>query len=78
MIPIGITNFNEFIVVGFGKNNLDQIFIQNQSEQIIEKISDNIFEFCRRINLVPEKDGCFFNEYNELYKKWGESFWRKY
>ena len=77
LIPIGITNFNEFIVVGYGEKNLDKIYIQDHSEQTIIELTENIFEFSRRVNLIPKKRS-FLNNFNELYKKWGEDYWRKY
>ena len=77
MLPIGITNFNEFIVVGFGEQNSDKIYIQDETEQTIIEIAENLFEFCRRVSLIPEKRS-FFNDFDELYKKWGENYWRKH
>lgn len=76
MLPIGITNFNEFIVVGFGEQNSDKIYIQDETEQKIVEVSENLFEFCKRVSLIPEKRS-FFNDFNDLYKKWGEDYWRR-
>ena len=77
VIPIGITNLNEFIVVGYGQKNRDKIFVQNHSRQSLEEISENVFEFCKRITLTPTKLS-FFENHNELYKNWGEDYWRKH
>ena len=77
MMPFGITNFNEFILVGIGVNNLDRIFIQDNTYQEVHLISIDAFEFCRKIDLIPESKS-YIKEHSRLYKNWGENYWRKH
>src|SRR3989344_1818414 len=58
----------KFLVVSKGPQNLDEIHLINPTKfadgSETKKISDNIFQFMGILS------------YMELYKKWGEHFWR--
>ncbi|MCT4616190.1 MAG: SMI1/KNR4 family protein [Marinifilaceae bacterium] len=77
-IAIG-ESFNQgILMLGVGNYNYDQIFIEyaHEEERII-KISDNIFDFMTGFSVIVEEDYlpdsiCVEN----LYKNWGEDFWR--
>jgi len=73
------SNINLFLGIG-GENN-DKIFLENSTifpngNRLI-LISDNIFEFANNLMLCErEQIGYGIKSYDQLYKNWGEIFWR--
>lgn len=71
-----------FFMVGIGKDNADQIFIESSDLTFpggnrLTKLADNIFDFMKSFNLREIEDGIGYGvEYNQLYKNWNENFWR--
>jgi hypothetical protein len=66
------------IFVGYGKQNLDEIILHLWEEDPgYEKLANNIFDFVNDIVSEPlsEEDYPEIN-YSDLYKNWGEDFWR--
>lgn len=66
-------------LVGRDESNRDQIFIEAPDLRFpggkrITKLANNIFDFIRSFVFI-EREG-YNIQYSELYKKWGESFWR--
>jgi hypothetical protein len=46
-------------------------------DPVYEKLADNIFEFVRGLVLQPVKESELVEiKYSQLYKNWGEDFWR--
>lgn len=79
--PIAECALNIIMLVGTKQENLDQIFIENFSlfsdGSRYKFVSNNIFEFVRGMVFVEfERIGYGIGDYGELYKKWGEKFWR--
>jgi hypothetical protein len=81
-ITIGLFEINDAILLGVEENNLDEIWKLNgdwgDEQPYCQKLTSNIFEFVNlfrrdliKINLVTRK----INEC-DLYKNWGEDFWR--
>jgi hypothetical protein len=73
---------HNFFFVGTGALNKDQIFIESgdlsfPGGERVTKIFDNIFQFMRSFLIVEIENGIGYGvEYNQLYKNWGEDFWR--
>lgn len=79
--PVAECALNIIMMVGTKQENLDQIFIENTSlfsdGSRYKFVSNNIFEFVRGMVFVEyDRIGYGIGGYGELYKKWGESFWR--
>lgn len=66
------------LYLGCGELNNDEIWIFNaESKPKYIKISDSIFEFIKRLEFSTDFSNIDDEEYEELYKKWSEEFWRK-
>jgi hypothetical protein len=78
LLPIGECALNGMLMLGTDQNNQDQIFFeQPHGEQRITLIADNIFKFMRGIRQLPDEKGNIGRyTYSQLYKNWGEDFWR--
>jgi hypothetical protein len=78
-IPIGHCGFNGAVLLGTQGTEEDKIILHNLDSKIeFVNLCDNIFEFVRGLFLEPIeesglKDGIMFEQ---LYKNWGEDFWR--
>ena len=74
--PIGGGNYGTY--VGLENEYKDKILMRSFS--ICETIlSDNIFEFVRGVEVLELKESYMTNmggTYSQLYKNWGENFWR--
>jgi hypothetical protein len=65
------------LYLGCGENNSDEIWIFNaDSQEKFIKIDDNIFEFVRRLEFSTDFGNLEPEQYKNLFKKWGEDFWR--
>ncbi len=63
------------LLVGIGESNKDKIF-HNTDSSIIEYIAENIFELIQKMHLAKyDFESPPIDEKN-LYKNWGEDFWR--
>lgn len=72
---------NNSLLVGTGKDNLDNIFLENTNlffdNNRIVFVSPNIFEFVINLALTErEYIGYGLDNYSTLYKNWNEEFWR--
>jgi hypothetical protein len=71
-----------FLAVGLNKNNLDQIYIESSDLSFpggerFTLIAQDIYQFINRLAFVEMEDGIGYGvEYSQLYKNWGEDFWR--
>jgi hypothetical protein len=72
-MPFGISPSNDYILVGLVENNRDFIFLQTADLRLL--LADNIFDFFRIMQLVPEPNK-WMPDLRKLYKNWGEDFWR--
>jgi len=76
LIPIAISSSNQLLMLGMGVNNMDKIFYETKwNNNRLELIADNIFDFFRGIELEPQTNKWLPN-LNQLYRNWGEDFWR--
>jgi hypothetical protein len=51
--------------------------IELKEKNNITIISDNIFEFVRGVEVLDLEEDCMYGvKYSQLYKNWGEDFWR--
>ena len=66
------------VFVGYGKQNLDEIILHLWDEDPgYEKLADNIFDFISDIISEPLSLNDYPKiNYSNLYKNWGEDFWR--
>jgi len=77
-LAIGESFDQGMILIGIAEKNLDEIFLeQAYSEPNIVKINSNVFEFIYDFEIIPMED-YLPNEkkLSDIYKKWGEGFWR--
>jgi len=78
---IGDCIHNTCLLLGTGGNNADKIFLENSgnfsnNERIIF-ISENILDFMNNLAICErEHIGYGIKDYDQLYKNWGEDFWR--
>lgn len=76
LFPIISGNFSSY--VGLEKDFEDKIIMLKpgfKNSEII--LSDNIFEFVRGIEILELKEDFMMDiKYSQLYKNWGEDFWR--
>ena len=77
LLPIGSSQSSDIFALGFKGKRKDQIIMFDELHPDgLWKVSDNIFEFIRRLRLV-ELNSLYHNkQYSQLYKNWGEDFWR--
>jgi hypothetical protein len=75
---VGETSWHFPLMVGISTENSDMIFVYDMDNRELKYLADNIFEYLMNIELD------FSNNYNlpegktvnDLYKNWGEDFWR--
>jgi hypothetical protein len=73
--PIGECFNQGALMIGYGNKNADSIFVEYaHEEQRVFKLADSIFDFLSMYNVEPNMDR--FPNLNQLYKNWGEDFWR--
>jgi len=71
-----------FIMVGISEENMDQIFIESADKSFsggerLTKVSNDIYNFINDFAFVEMEQGIGYGvEYSQLYKNWGEDFWR--
>lgn len=75
--PIASGNFGG-IYLGLDTQETDKIIFDGESKDRFTILSDNIFDFMRSVSvqLLDEKYLSSRICYEQLYKKWGEEFWR--
>ena len=81
LLPIIKCSNAILIKVGYGKENVDQIYLYdvNKFEEEGNRfvlIANNIFHFMRGMMMFDDPDGDMDEEYEKLYKNWTEDFWR--
>lgn len=78
LLRIGGIALGGGIFIGKEPSNLDQVFVHIwDSDQGIEKLEDNVFEFVKKLRLVPDNESLTGNiKHSQLYKNWNEDFWR--
>lgn len=78
LIRIASINTGGGIFIGTNEANSDKIYLVNWSkDEDYELIAENIFEFSKKLFFREEEVFLNLNEsYSDLYKKWGEDFWR--
>ena len=77
-IFVGETSWHFPLMIGINEDNSDKVYVYNLDKDKLIFIADNIFEYLMNIELD------FSNNYNlpegktvnDLYKNWGEDFWR--
>ncbi|NBA85754.1 hypothetical protein GVN16_08290 [Emticicia sp. CRIBPO] len=79
--PIGECGSNKNLLVGINSENNDIIYLENlnlfSDGKRYKFLADNIFEFITKISFIKmESPGYGIMNYNELYKEWGEDFYR--
>jgi len=77
LLPIGSSQSSDIFALGFKGKRIDQIIMFDELHPDgLWKVSDNIFEFIRRLRLI-ELDSLYHSQqYSQLYKNWGEDLWR--
>lgn len=77
-LAIGESFDQGILLIGIAENNFDEIFLERAySEPNIVRINSNVFEFIYDFEIIPMED-YLPNEkkLSDIYKKWGEDFWR--
>ncbi len=69
------------LMVGIGVTNLEKIYVESPDESFQEGerftlLANNIFEFIRGFEYVEIEKLSDGVKYNQLYRNWGEDFWR--
>jgi len=65
------------LYLGCGENNSDEIWIFNaDSQEKFKKIDDNIYLFIKRLEFSTDFSNLDTGDYENLYRIWGEDFWR--
>jgi len=79
-IPIGVSGFNGGIVIGTKLHEQDYVILEDPDGLVqYTKIADNIFEFVRGLTQIPSDEDeleIFDTTFAQLYRNWGEDFWR--
>ena len=77
-LTIGESFDQGMLLLGVGEENRDQIFIEYAYPvSRIRKIKDNIFDFLLGFEIQPMETYLPSDrKLNDLYKNWGEDFWR--
>lgn len=71
-----------FFMVGIASDNMDSIYIESsdfsfQGGNRLTKVAENIFQFMSSFDFIEMEDGIGYGvEYSQLFKNWGEDFWR--
>lgn len=74
--PIGSGNYDG-IFVGLDSDNQDKILLLGYGLNSFEIVSKDIFDFVRGIEIRNlTEDFLMGTKYSQLYKNWGENFWR--
>ena len=77
-IAFGECAFQIYLLVGIGENNRDKIYAEAATEKVkLRFLCDNIFDFFRDY-IVEIDESCLptGKTANDLYRNWGEDFWR--
>ncbi|MBA6156011.1 SMI1/KNR4 family protein [Tenacibaculum sp. S7007] len=76
-LPIAMCGHSGAVLLGTRNEEKDCIFIQTMSQEIY-KISSNIFDFVRDLVMLEVSEEELYDEirFEQLYKNWGEDFWR--
>jgi SMI1-KNR4 cell-wall len=73
--PIGECFNQGTLMLGYGSKNADSIFVEYaHEEKRVFKLADSIFDFLSMYHVEPDID--YIPSLNQLYKNWGEDFWR--
>jgi hypothetical protein len=73
--PIGECFNQGSLMLGYGDENADCIFVEYGGEdERLFKLADSIFDFLSMYNVEP--DIHYIPSLDQLYKNWGEDFWR--
>jgi len=77
-LAIGESFDQGIILLGIKEHNLDEIFIESSlSELRIKKVNSNIFDFLYDFKITPIESYLPSGvKLKDLYKNWGEDFWR--
>jgi hypothetical protein len=78
LLRIAPISFGGSIFVGIRENNMDKVILSLWDKfPVYETLADNIFEFIHNFKVLktPE-DELIDAKYSQLYKNWGEDFWR--
>jgi hypothetical protein len=77
LIPIAHAPGQELLMLGVGDDNSDCIYYYERwKPEPLRKLADNIFEFFRDLYLEPIEERLFNVPIIDLYRRWGEKFWR--
>lgn len=78
LLPIGECASNGMLMVGIDAKNQDQIFFeQPHSDHSIKLVAEDIFKFMRGlVQLTDEQGNIGKYKFSQLYKNWGENYWR--
>ena len=77
MLCVGIAGDNNGIFVGIDLEMCDKIYFVTESD--FYQIADNIFDFVRSIEFLSNTEDMQVMDdvpYSQLYRNWGEDFWR--
>lgn len=76
-LPIGYCSFNGGLLVGTIGENIDKIILHDyEREPYFRVIANDIFEFVKGLVLLPHKWYIEKFGITNIYKNWGEDFWR--
>jgi hypothetical protein len=77
-LVIGETSWGFPLMIGINSENMDKTYVYDMDNQKMIFLADNIFEYLMSVEL----DFSHFSKIylgkttNDLYKNWGEDFWR--
>lgn len=74
-LPIGGCSHGGAILLGTKGSEIDKIILQDMAGDLHE-LSENIFDFAKDISYCIYEDNLEKINLNDLYKNWGEDFWR--
>jgi hypothetical protein len=79
--PIAECTFNKTLLVGISQDNSDAIFLENTSlfedGSRFKFVAKDIFSFMKLVTYCQSDEiGYGIASYSQLYKNWGEEFWR--
>ncbi|KAB7731153.1 hypothetical protein F5984_10110 [Rudanella paleaurantiibacter] len=74
---IGTNDMNHALLVGIGSANLDRIIIDRPDlEPRFISVAEDILDLIRGFSIRPEERMLYGPKLSQLYKNWGEDFWR--
>jgi len=77
LLLIGTNDMNHSIMVGIGEINQDKIFIERPDlEPRLIRVAEDILNLIRGYKTWPEENWLLGHKLSQLYKNWGEDFWR--